>query len=156
MTDVVAKATRSRMMSGIRSRHTKPEKKIRSMLHVAGFRFRLHRQDLPGKPDIVLPKYKAAIFVNGCFWHCHKCHLFKWPKSNTAFWREKINANSRRDQANKFDLKLCGWRTLVLWECATKGNQKISDERLSKSVSNWLLSKSKTREIPSRDRKRRQ
>ncbi len=90
MPDVVSRAKRGEMMSGIRGKNTKPELVIRSALHRAGYRFRLHTRSLPGKPDLVLPKYRAAIFVNGCFWHGHDCHLFKWPGTRKDFWRAKI------------------------------------------------------------------
>lgn len=97
MADVVDSATRSRMMSGIRGRNTKPEIMIRSLLHHHGFRFRLHVRDLPGKPDIVLPRHHAVIFVHGCFWHGHDCPLFKWPGTRADFWREKIGRNQSND-----------------------------------------------------------
>ena len=93
MADVVDRKTRSRMMSGIRGKNTRPELLIRKGLHARGFRFRLHDKRLPGKPDLVLPKYSAVIFVHGCFWHGHDCHLFKWPQSRREFWRKKITRN---------------------------------------------------------------
>lgn len=148
MTDVVDAATRSRMMSGIRSHDTMPEKHIRSLLHRAGFRFRLHRKDLPGKPDIVLPKYGAVIFVHGCFWHRHRCALFKWPRSNQDFWQKKINANAKRDEGNIAALAKIGWRVLIIWECALKGKQAIRDDKLSKRTTHWLTSKAKCGSIP--------
>lgn len=120
MADVVSTAKRSEMMAGIRSKDTKPEMLIRRGLHERGYRFRLHRKDLPGKPDIVLPKYGAAIFVNGCFWHGHDCHLFKWPKTREAFWRVKICGNVARDRAKTQALKVDGWKVGVLWECAVR------------------------------------
>jgi len=98
VTDIVDSSTRSRMMSKIKGKDTKPERLVRSVLHAAGYRFRLHRKNLPGKPDIILPKHRAAVFVNGCFWHGHECPLFRWPKSRESFWREKIMANVSRDQ----------------------------------------------------------
>lgn len=98
MVDIVDVSTRSRMMAGIKNRNTKPEILIRKLLHKKGFRFRLHVKDLPGKPDIVLPKYKALIFVNGCFWHGHiNCHLFKLPATRTEFWQAKITRNQAND-----------------------------------------------------------
>ena len=96
MVDVVDLATRSRMMAGIKGKNTKPEKLVRSLLHRQGFRFRLNVRELPGKPDIVLPRYHAVIFVNGCFWHGHECARSKWPKSRTDFWRNKIEGQLRQ------------------------------------------------------------
>lgn len=117
MVDVVDKKTRSRMMSGIRGKNTKPEIIVRKALHAAGYRFRLHRKDLPGKPDIVLPKYKTVIFVHGCFWHKHDCRYFKWPKTRPDFWREKIEGNVERDRLAYEKLEEMGWRVKVVWEC---------------------------------------
>ena len=117
MADVVSKAKRSEMMAGIRGKDTEPEMIIRRGLHARGYRFRLHRKDLPGKPDIILPRYRVAIFVNGCFWHGHDCHLFKSPKTREAFWREKICGNIVRDRAKIEALKSAGWRVGVIWEC---------------------------------------
>jgi DNA mismatch endonuclease, patch repair protein len=148
MTDVVDRATRSRMMSGIRGTNTNPEKHVRSLLHRSGFRFSLHRKDLPGRPDIVLPKYGAVIFVNGCFWHRHRCELFKWPKSNTEFWRNKINANAKRDERNFSALLEAGWRVLTIWECAIKGKRAMSDQQLMQKTAAWLRSRNSQRELP--------
>ncbi len=121
MVDVVSKAKRSEMMAGIRGKDTRPEMLIRRGLHAMGYRFRVHRRDLPGNPDIVLPKYRAVIFVHGCFWHGHDCHLFKWPKTRAAFWREKIGGNVRRDSLALVSLKERGWRVHTVWECELKG-----------------------------------
>lgn len=120
MADIVDKATRSRMMSGIRGKDTQPEMIVRRALHKAGYRFRLHRKDLPGKPDIVLPKYKTAIFVHGCFWHGHDCKHFKWPKTRPEFWREKIGKNVERDRMAIAELEKLGWNVKVVWECEVK------------------------------------
>lgn len=118
MADIVDAATRSRMMSGIRSRNTKPEKLVRSFLHRQGFRFRLHVRELPGKPDIVLPRYRAVIFVHGCFWHRHEnCRHATIPKSNTAFWLEKFASNAVRDATVKRQLEISGWQVLTIWSC---------------------------------------
>lgn len=109
------------MMSRVRTKGTAPELALRSGLHSAGIRFRLHRKDLPGKPDIVLPKYKSVIFVHGCFWHHHEgCIKSKMPKTNVEFWQDKITANVKRDKSNQADLEKMGWRVLVVWECDTK------------------------------------
>lgn len=136
MTDVVDPATRSRMMSGIRSKNTKPEMLIRKALHAQGFRFRLHVKDLPGKPDLVFPKYKAVVFVHGCFWHGHDCQYFKTPKTRTDFWVAKIEANKNRDQHNIQRLQRAGWRVLVVWECSTKQKDRAS---LSSGIVEWLV-----------------
>jgi len=140
MTDIVDSATRSRMMSGIRGRNTKPEILIRSQLHRQGFRFRLHLRDLPGKPDIVLPRYNAVIFVHGCFWHGHDCPLFKLPKTREEFWRNKIERNQANDQKAKESLLAKGWRVGVVWECALRG-AKQDIELVGYSLAEWLRSK---------------
>ena len=108
---------RSRNMAAIRGKDTKPEMVLRRALHRADFRYRLHVQDLPGRPDIVLPKHRLAIFVHGCFWHHHNCPAFVWPKTRAAFWREKIEANVARDRKARAALRRAGWRTMVVWEC---------------------------------------
>jgi DNA mismatch endonuclease (patch repair protein) len=117
LADIVDKATRSRMMSGIRGKNTKPEMIVRRVLHKAGFRYRLHDKRLPGKPDIVLPKYKTVIFVHGCFWHGHDCKAFKWPKTRKEFWKNKIAGNIERDIQRQHTLTETGWRVVQLWEC---------------------------------------
>jgi DNA mismatch endonuclease (patch repair protein) len=104
-------------MTNIRSKDTGPEIWVRKKLHNAGFRFRLHKRDLPGKPDIVLRRYKLAIFVNGCFWHGHHCRLAKLPETNSEFWSEKISKNIERDHANVSSLKAMGWEVREIWTC---------------------------------------
>ena len=126
--DIVSPAVRSRMMAGIRGKNTKPELLLRSELHRLGFRFRLHRQDLPGRPDLVFPKRGAAIFVHGCFWHGHDCHLFRLPKSRTEFWKEKIAGNVARDQRQIAALKEAGWRVGIVWECAMERAHRVAFE----------------------------
>ena len=140
MTDIVDSATRSRMMSGIREKNTRPEMAVRKALHRAGLRFRLHRKDLPGKPDIVMPRYHAVVFVHGCFWHGHDCHLFKMPQTRPDFWRQKIEDNIRRDSRNYQLLVDSGWRVLRIWECALKGSARKSPEEVAVSVKAWLNS----------------
>lgn len=118
MVDHLTKDKRSWNMSRIRSKNTKPEMVVRSLLHRMGYRFRLHRKDLPGKPDIVLPKYKTVIFVHGCFWHCHEeCKDSGIPKSNTKFWKEKLYKNIERDRKHQNALVHDGWKILIVWEC---------------------------------------
>lgn len=129
MTDIVNSKTRSIMMSGIRSGNTKPEKLVRSLLHRKGFRFRLHRKDLPGKPDIVLSRYRTVIFVHGCFWHRHKdCKLAYTPKTRTEFWARKFMDNISRDAQAQQQLTDNGWHVVVVWECETRNREAIQDK----------------------------
>lgn len=115
--DVVDQATRSRMMSGIRGKNTKPELIVRRFLHRAGLRFRLHA-NLPGKPDLILPRYRTAVFVHGCFWHRHEgCRYATTPANNALFWQEKFAGNVRRDAQKKQQLEERGWNVLVTWSC---------------------------------------
>ncbi len=139
MADVVDPATRSRMMSGIRGKNTKPELMIRKALHARGFRYRLHCK-LPGKPDLCLPKYRAVIFVHGCFWHGHDCHLFKWPSTRPEFWREKIARNRAVDAAAEEKLLADGWRVATVWECALKGRERKPPDQLVIRIAEWLKS----------------
>jgi len=124
MVDVVDSATRSRMMSGIRSKNTKPEIVVRKGLHASGFRYRLHAPEIPGKPDLVLPKYRALIVVHGCFWHGHDCRHFKKPGTNAIFWAQKIEQNQQRDKRNLAIQRNRGWRCLVVWECAIRASER--------------------------------
>lgn len=118
--DVHSPDQRSFNMSRIKGKNTKPEMIVRQWLWQNGYRYRLHRKDLPGKPDIVFSGRKKVIFINGCFWHKHNCKYFKWPKSNTKFWRQKIEANVRRDVDNYISLNTTGWNYMVVWECEIK------------------------------------
>jgi len=118
--DVHSPAQRSYNMSRIKGKDTKPEEVVRQLLWSHGYRYRLHRKDLPGKPDIVFPGRKKAIFIHGCFWHRHDCRYFKWPKTNTEFWQKKIGDNVLRDSRNYDLLAVSGWKCLVIWECETK------------------------------------
>lgn len=125
------------MMSGIRGKNTKPELLIRKALHARGFRYRLHC-DLPGKPDICLPKHRAVIFVHGCFWHGHDCHLFKWPSTRPEFWKAKIGRNREVDRAAELRLVDLGWRVAVVWECALKGRAKMPLSATVDQLADWL------------------
>lgn len=148
--DVVDKQKRSEMMSGIKGKDTRGELAIRKGLHKLGFRYQLHRKDLPGKPDLVFPKYNAVIFVNGCFWHAHNCHLFKWPSSRPEFWQEKINSNKIRD-ANNFNKYIdLGWKVLIIWECSLKGKTRRNLNEVINTAANWLLYDSQNAEIEGR------
>ena len=116
---------RSRNMSAIKSKNTKPEIAVRKLLHSMGYRFRLHRKDLPGSPDIVLPKYKTVIFVHGCFWHRHEnCKYATTPKTRKEFWEKKFRENINRDNLNQANLSLKGWKIIIIWECQLKGDIK--------------------------------
>lgn len=126
MVDSITSEQRSRNMSQIRSRDTAPEKLVRSILHKAGFRFSLHRKELPGKPDIVLRKHSVVIFVHGCFWHRHSgCKRCTTPKTNAEYWLPKLQRNADRDKEQIADLKKLGWRVRVVWECELKNQLKL-------------------------------
>lgn len=121
MADIVDQTTRSRMMSGIRGKDTKPELSLRKALHARGFRYSLHSSKLPGKPDIVLPKYRAVVFVHGCFWHRHEgCRYATSPSTRTDFWNAKFEANIERDETVQRALQTLQWRVAVVWECAIR------------------------------------
>lgn len=128
MADNHSKEVRSRNMSRIRSTDNKPEEIVRKFLFSQGFRYRKNDKKLPGKPDIVLPKYRTVIFVNGCFWHKHDCPRFVWPSSNQDYWRPKILGNVERDKKNVGQLRSQGWNVIVVWECELK--KAVRDERL--------------------------
>jgi DNA mismatch endonuclease, patch repair protein len=137
VTDVVEPTVRSRMMSGIRGKNTKPEMLVRRALFASGYRFRLHRRDLPGAPDIVLPGRKVAIFAHGCFWHMHAgCKNSKIPSTRPDFWRSKLEGNVERDRRAIELLLTDGWRVLTVWECATRDPVALAS--LPDSVSRWI------------------
>lgn len=126
MADIVPKATRSRMMSGIRGKNTRPEMAVRRYLHSLGLRYRLHDGKLPGRPDLVFPKYRTVVQVYGCFWHQHNgCQFAYMPKSNGQFWREKLGGNVERDLRNNRALRTSGWRVLAIWECETTSTASL-------------------------------
>lgn len=139
MTDIVDKKTRSRMMAGIKGKNTKPELALRRALHARGFRFWLHSGKVYGRPDLVLPKHRAVVFVHGCFWHRHKgCRYTTTPSTRPEFWQAKFEANVVRDRAVRMALLEDGWRVATVWECALRKPDQIAEsvERLSA----WLLS----------------
>ena len=130
-------------MAAIRAKDTKPELLIRRALHARGFRYRLHVRNIPGKPDLVLPRYRAAVFVHGCFWHGHECSLFRWPKTREAFWHDKIGGNRARDLAVSQRLLDAGWRVATVWECALKGRNRRPMSEIIDSLAAWLSSDEK-------------
>jgi len=136
MTDTVDKATRSRIMSRVRGKNSAPEMVLRKALFARGFRYRLHVRGLPGKPDLVLQKHKAIIFINGCFWHWHGCRRSRLPSDNASYWQAKIKRNQERDRANYAALLADGWRILIMWECAL--DVKMRDEA-TRRVESWLM-----------------
>lgn len=136
MADSVDKKTRSRIMANIRGKDTKPELMLRLALFRLGFRYRLHNKHLPGKPDLTLPKHRAVIFVNGCFWHRHNCRRSRLPLSNVKYWASKIARNQKRDEENYRALRSADWRVLVVWECAlTKAHLNKTTGRVASWVS---------------------
>lgn len=148
MADHVSKQKRSEIMAAIKGKDTKPEYVIRRLLHAAGFRYRLHVKDLPGKPDIVLPKYKAVIFVHGCFWHGHNCNPSKGlPKTSVNFWKNKILTNQLRDENNINSLLSKGWRICILWECTLNRKYNLDHAGLMLKLSKWLKDKDHYLEI---------
>lgn len=137
MADVVSPKSRSRMMAGIRAKNTQPEILVRRLLFLAGYRFRLHRCDLPGTPDIVLPGRKIAIFVHGCFWHMHQwCNFAKLPSTRKEFWSAKLQANVIRDTIAIQKLNAEGWRVLWVWECATRNSNEMCS--LLPRIERWM------------------
>jgi DNA mismatch endonuclease (patch repair protein) len=138
MTDIVTSSVRSRMMAGIRATNTRPEIVVRHGLHRHGFRYRLHASGLPGKPDVVLTRHHAVVLVNGCFWHGHHCHLFRWPHSRKDFWKKKITRNRCRDTEVREALSQAGWRVLVIWECAIKGREKRPINDVLDEAADWI------------------
>lgn len=138
MPDIYSKKKRSEIMSKISSKETKPEIIVRKFLFSNGFRYRKNDRRYPGTPDMVLPKYKVIIFINGCFWHGHKCKAGKLPKTNRNVWEKKINNNTLRDKKNKLKLEKSGWKVLVVWQCELKKNDKknLTLDKLIKNITN--------------------
>lgn len=128
MADIVNATTRSRMMSRIRGKDTKIEFTVRRYLHKRGFRFRLHRKDLPGKPDLYLKRFNAVIFVHGCFWHAHDCHLFKLPKTRKVWWAKKLTRNRERDATAAANCRRLGLNVIEIWECSLRGKTDAQQE----------------------------
>jgi DNA mismatch endonuclease, patch repair protein len=125
-------------MSRIRGKNTKPEVALRKALFGLGFRYRLHSKKVPGRPDIVFPRHRAVVLVNGCFWHGHDCRLFKWPQGNEAFWRKKIEGNRRRDERVIRELAEAGWRTITVWECSIRRAHPVRVAAVARNIGRWL------------------
>lgn len=139
MVDVVSPADRSRMMAGIKGKNSQPELLVRRLLFASGYRFRLHRRDLPGTPDIVMPGRKVAIFVHGCFWHLHRgCRYAKMPATRPDFWKAKLEANVKRDRRAVEKLHALGWRVLCVWECSMRDAEAAAG--LQVAMSSWIES----------------
>lgn len=138
MSDTLTPDQRRRCMSNVKGKDTKPELLIRKALFEKGFRYKLHDKSLPGKPDLVFPKYNAVIFIHGCFWHGHDCHLFKWPSIRKEFWKTKINRNKEVDARNYKALKDEGWLILTIWGCAMKGKNRIGLAEVVDQAADWL------------------
>lgn len=145
MPDIFAPEKRHEIMQNVKTKNTAPEIKLRSLLHKNGFRFRVNRKDLPGKPDIVLPKYRAVIFVHGCFWHGHDCPCGQRPQTNADFWNQKIDRNVIRDKSDVSLLESLGWRVLIVWECEIK---KKNEAVLLSRVKEFLLHSTNTIQNP--------
>ncbi|WP_413877168.1 very short patch repair endonuclease [Albidovulum sp.] len=150
MTDIVDQQTRSRMMAGIKGKNTRPELSLRRALHARGFRYRLHSSKVHGRPDLVLPKHHAVVFVHGCFWHRHEgCRYATTPATRAEFWQAKFGANVARDSAVRGALLATGWRVATIWECALRKPEQVSvaTDRLSA----WLLTEANTLELGERE-----
>ncbi len=151
MTDFVSKETRSRMMSSVRAKNTKLELEVRRRLFALGYRYRLHLRDLPGTPDMVFPKYSTVIFVHGCFWHYHGCHLSTIPDTRRGWWKKKLQGNRRRDGNAVAKLKKLGWRVLIIWECSfrkPRTNRSEALDRIAARAATFLKAGPSLLEIP--------
>lgn len=150
MVDIVDAETRSRIMAGIKGKNTRPELALRRALHARGFRYRLHLKKVKGRPDLVLPKRRAIVFVHGCFWHRHEgCRYSTNPATRTAFWQAKFESNVARDSAVQGALLEAGWRVAIIWECALRKPEQIA--AAVGQLSTWLLSETETLELGERE-----
>ena len=147
MADVHDKATRSKNMRAIGTRDTAIEKRLAELLVAAGLNFHVQDATLPGRPDFAIPDYQCVIFTHGCFWHHHDCYLFKVPATRTEFWLEKIGKNVARDQRDMAELHSLGWRVLIVWECALRGRQKLSDQDLAERLEEWICGGGRSAQI---------
>jgi DNA mismatch endonuclease, patch repair protein len=146
--DVLTPEQRHRCMANVKSRNTKPEIVLRKALFSRGLRYRLHVKRLPGTPDLVFPKYRAVLFVHGCFWHGHGCRLFVVPATNREFWVQKIDGNRSRDEQAIRALRGMGWRVMTVWECAVRGLDRLPLDVLASKIDQWLHAKKPTDELP--------
>lgn len=138
MSDSQTQKIRSKNMAAVKSFNTEPEIYIRKTLFSMGFRYRLNQKNLPGKPDIVLAKYKTVIFIHGCFWHKHTCALASTPKTNVEFWINKLNSNAIRDQKNIQSLLNLGWRVIIVWQCSIKGKHRMNEQILKQTLTSFI------------------
>lgn len=152
--DVLTPEQRLRNMQSIRSKNTRPEVRLRSALFARGLRYRLHQSDLPGRPDLCFPKYRAVVFVHGCFWHGHDCPLFVTPVTNREFWMKKIETNRLRDESCRRKLHEKGWRVLVVWECLIRGKDRLLIDCAADLVQRWLKSGTVDVDLPERSNTR--
>ncbi len=134
-------------MAGIKGKNTKPERTIRTALHKRGLRYRLHSKSVPGRPDLVFPRYRAVIFVHGCFWHAHACSLFRLPETRRKFWKNKIYGNRARDRKVRTELEAANWRHLIIWECALRGKDLDTVRSVIDRAERWLRLGGSSREI---------
>ena len=146
--DTMDKSTRARIMSNVRQKHTGPEKLLRSILHRSGLRFKLHDKKLPGSPDLVFPRFGAVVFVHGCYWHRHGCFRSTMPQTRREFWQEKFRTNTRRDARNVERLLGCGWRVMIVWECALVGKYAVAPDEVLEIVGSWLRGTQPSCELP--------
>jgi DNA mismatch endonuclease (patch repair protein) len=148
--DVLTAEQRRLCMARIKGRNTKPEVLLRKALWQRGFRYRLHDRSLPGTPDLVLPRFRAVVFVHGCFWHWHECALFVVPATNTEFWMGKIGGNRERDRRAFAALRAADWRVCTVWECALRGPKRADLDTVADRVAGWLRSRQQTLSLPMR------
>lgn len=135
-------------MARIKGRNTKPEVVLRKALFSLGLRYQLHQKRLPGTPDLVFPKYRAVVFIHGCFWHGHGCKLFVVPATNRDFWVQKLGRNRSRDQDTFGALRGLGWRVMTVWECALRGRARLPLDVAARKIARWLHAKTETNELP--------